>query len=95
MVVEVRLGDPLWRAVGERQIRLELNDAATVSDVLDYLRSVYPGFGAALEAGGTRVGVPFNFFVNRRLVKERDLAAHALRPGDRLHILAPVVGGAD
>jgi molybdopterin converting factor small subunit len=46
-----------------------------------------------LEAGGARLGVPFNFFVNRRLVKDRDLAQHRLKTGDTLYILAPIVGG--
>ena len=93
MVVEVRLGDPLWKAVGERQIRLELADGAAVSDALAHLQAAYPQFGAALEAGGTRLGVPFHFFVNRKLVKEGELAQYKLKSGDRLHILAPIVGG--
>jgi sulfur carrier protein ThiS len=93
MVIEVKMGDPLFRTVGEQQIRLELGDAATVADALAKLRDTYPGFGAALEAGGTQVGIPFNFFVNRKWVKDRDLAQHKLKPGDRLYILAPIVGG--
>ena len=93
MEVEVKMGDPLWKTVGQREIRVELTDGATVADVLAHLTAAYPGFGAALEAGGTRLGVPFNFFVNRKLVKDGDLDRHQLRAGDRLHILAPIVGG--
>jgi molybdopterin converting factor small subunit len=94
MVIELRMGDPLWKAVGRKHLNLELTDAATVADALAYLRSTYPDFGAALDAGGgTQLGVPFNFFVNRKLVKDRDLARHRLRAGDRLYILAPIVGG--
>ena len=93
MVIEVKLGDPLFRTVGEQQISLELDDVATVADALAQLRDTYPGFGEALEAGGTQIGVPFNFFVNRKWVKDRDLAQHMLNPGDRLYILAPIVGG--
>jgi len=88
------MGDPLWKAVGHQQIELELSDGATVADAVAYLRRNYPEFGAALDAGGgTQLGVPFNFFVNRKLVKDRDLAQHRLRGGDRLYILAPIVGG--
>jgi sulfur carrier protein ThiS len=93
MEVEVKMGDPLWKTVGQRGIMVELKDGATVADALAHLTAVYPGFGAALEAGGTRLGVPFNFFVNRKLVKDGDLDRHRLRTGDRLHILAPIVGG--
>jgi sulfur carrier protein ThiS len=93
MVIEVKMGDPLFRTVGEQQISLELGDAATVADALAQLSDKYPGFGAALEAGGTQLGVPFNYFVNRKWVKDRDLARHKLKPGDSLYILAPIVGG--
>jgi sulfur carrier protein ThiS len=93
MVIEVKMGDPLWRIVGRQRIKLELADGSTVSDVLTNLRTTYPDFGSALEAGGARLGVPFNFFVNRKLVKDRDLARHTLKTGDTLYILAPIVGG--
>jgi sulfur carrier protein ThiS len=93
MEIEVKFGDPLWKAVGERKIALRLDDAASVADALAHLRATYPDFGATLEAGGTRLGVPFNFFVNRKLVKNRDLAQRRLKAGDTLHILAPIVGG--
>jgi molybdopterin converting factor small subunit len=93
MVIEVKMGDPLWKAVGQPRIELELADGASVAEALARLRSAYPGFGAALEAGGTRLGVPFNFFVNRKLVKDADLARHRLKTGDALYILAPIVGG--
>jgi molybdopterin converting factor small subunit len=93
MVVEVKMGDPLWRAVGQKRVSLELSDGATVTDALAQLGSIYPDFGAGLEAGGARMGIPFNFFVNRKLVKDRDLAKRKLKSGDTLYILAPIVGG--
>ena len=93
MIIEIKMGDPLWKAVGQQQIPLEVDDGATVADALAHLGATYPDFAAALEAGGTRLGVPFNFFVNRKLVKERDLPNRKLKAGDRLHILAPIVGG--
>lgn len=93
MLVEVKLGDPLWRTVGQKQVSLELNDGATVADALAQLRNIYPDFGAGLQAGGAGRGIPFNFFVNRKLVKDRDLAERKLKSGDVLYILAPIVGG--
>ena len=93
MQIDVKMGDPLWRAVGQRQIGLELTDGATVADALAQLQRTYPDFRASLDAGGTRLGVPFNFFVNRKLVKDGDLAQRRLKEGDKLYILAPIVGG--
>ncbi len=93
MVIEVKMGDPLWKVVGQRQITLELDDGATVADALAHLQTAYPNFRATLKAGGTQLGVPFNFFVNRKLVKEEDLTNRKLKAGDTLHILAPIVGG--
>lgn len=93
MQIEVKMGDPLWKAVGQRQISLELADGASVANALAHLRAAYPDFGSALEAGGTRLGVPFHFFVNRKLVRDRDLDQHKLKAGDTLYILAPIVGG--
>jgi sulfur carrier protein ThiS len=93
MVIQVKMGEPLWKAVGRRQIDLELGDRATVADALAQLRNDYPGFGTALEAGGSQPGVPYNYFVNRKWVKDRDLERHVLEEDDRLYILAPIVGG--
>ena len=93
MKVEVKLGNPLWRAVGQPLIPIDLADGATVADALEHLGVTYPGFREALVAGGSRLGIPFNFFVNRKLVKEEDLERRRLKEGDRLYILTPVVGG--
>lgn len=93
MVIQVKMGEPLWKTVGRSQINLELGDRATVADALAQLQDRYPGFGTALEAGGTQPGVPFNYFVNRKWIKDRDLARHELEEGDKLYILAPIVGG--
>jgi molybdopterin converting factor small subunit len=93
MQIEVSMGDPLWKSVGRRRINLELSDGASVADALAELHDSYPEFEAALEVGATRLGIPFNFFVNRRLVKDSDLGQHKLKEGDTLYILAPIVGG--
>ena len=93
MHIQVSMGDPLWKTVGQRRMSLELSGDASVADALATLRSSYPEFGAALEAGATRLGIPFNCFVNRRLVKDSDLRQHKLKEGDTLYILAPIVGG--
>ena len=91
--IDVEFQGEEGRVVGQRQIGLELTDGATVADALAQLERTYPDFRAFLDAGGTRLGVPFNFFVNRKLVKDGDLAQRRLNEGDKLYILAPIVGG--
>jgi sulfur carrier protein ThiS len=93
MVIQVKMGEPLWKTVGSPQMVLELDDRATVAEALARLQNMYPDFGTVLEAGGTHLGVPFNYFVNRKWIKDRDLARHELKEGDKLYILAPIVGG--
>ena len=93
MKIQIRMGDPLGEAVGESQITLGLPASATVADALAQLRTAYPGFGEALAGGGRWQDIPFHFFVNRKLVKDEDLAGRTLKEGDTLHILTPTVGG--
>src|SRR3989304_1850532 len=40
--VTVRLGDPLWRQIGERELQVDLPDAASVGDLLGHLAGAYP-----------------------------------------------------
>ena len=42
MRVTVRLGDPLWRQIGERELQVDLPDAASVGDLLGHLSAAYP-----------------------------------------------------
>jgi sulfur carrier protein ThiS len=93
MKIKINMGHPLGEAVGESQITLGLPASATVADALAQLRTAYPGFGEALAGEGSRQYLPFLFFVNRRWVKEEDLAGRTLKEGDTLHILTPTVGG--
>ena len=93
MKIKIKMGDSLREAVGESQIRFDLPDGATAAEALVQLRTVYPGFGEALAGGGSRQHIPFHFFVNRKLVKDEDLAGRTLKEGDTLHILTPAVGG--
>jgi len=93
MKIKIGLGDPLGEAVGESQIRLDLPDGATAAEALAHLCRAYSGFGEALAGGSGWQGIPFHFFVNRKLVKDEDLAGRTLKEGDTLHILTPAVGG--
>jgi molybdopterin converting factor small subunit len=94
MRITVKIGDLLWRIAGERQIDLQLTTDATAADGLAELYQLYPALATELPPGGTtRGGLPYYYFVNRRLVGERNLAACRLKDGDTLLILSPTAGG--
>ena len=93
MKIKIRMGNPLGEAVGESQISFDLPDGTTAAEALAHLCRAYPGFGEALAGGGSRQYLPFHFFVNRKLVKDGDLAGRILKEGNTLHILTPTVGG--
>ncbi|MGC8879177.1 MAG: MoaD/ThiS family protein [Anaerolineae bacterium] len=94
MRITVKLGELLQQAVAQNEIELELDEPATLADALVQLHLCLPGLAQELLPGGkTRSGLPYHFFVNRRLVPEAALASHHLRDGDTLHILSPAAGG--
>jgi hypothetical protein len=94
MIITVKIGDLLWRLAGERQIDLQLTNDATAADALAELYQSYPALAAELPPGGiTRGGLPYYYFVNRRLVGKRNLATCQLKDGDTLLILSPTAGG--
>ena len=99
MRVYVRLGEPLWRAVGERRLVLEWPDRSEVpvDEVLDRLRSAYPDFAAAYAGAGLGHAQPYRLFVDHGHPAgrpgEAEEAAPSIRDGQTLFILLPAVGG--
>ncbi len=92
MVVEVKMGDPLWRAVGQKQVSLELGDGATVAmPWLDWdiytltletrLKQGAPGWGYHL----TSLSIA-NWSRQRPGRAQAEIGRHAV-------YLAPIVGG--
>lgn len=85
MEVTFHLGEPFWRAVGKREVRLTLGDGATVAEALTALTRLYPALSA--ELGGDEVR-PMIF------MNEADVFPEALlTPEARLTIVWPVSGG--
>lgn len=96
MNITVRLGEPLWRAVGARRLMLTFDQAAvSVADVVDRLTALYPAFAAAYGGGGWGRGIPYNVFVNARQVPAGQAAMRLLADGDAVYFFLPAVGGAD
>ena len=42
MRIHVRLAEPFWRTVGQRDLELELEDSAAISDLLAVLQGRFP-----------------------------------------------------
>ena len=93
MRITVKIGAPLSESIGTAQLDVELADGATVQDALAQLGARYPHVEAALAGDTGQETIPFHYFVNRIWVRDEELARRRLKEGDRLYILAPVVGG--
>ncbi len=70
MQIQVKLGEPLWRATGQRRLTLAwTNDGpVTVLDLLARLQDDYPAFGPAFAGQGLVRSYPYRVFVDGVLV---------------------------
>lgn len=94
MRITIKLGELLQQTIAQHEVGLELDEPATLADAMAQLRMRFPELAQELLPGGkTRSGLPYHFFVNRRLVSEAKMASHPLRDGDIVHILSPAAGG--
>ena len=94
MRVMVRLGEPLWRAVGVQRLYLEFDEEpVTVAEVLSRLHAQYPEFAAAYRGDAFKRPLPYNVYVNARKVEPGDEARRALADGDKVYFFLPAVGG--
>ena len=94
MQISVKLGEPLWRVVGSRTLRLEWPEAdVTLADVVQRLYDDYEGFAVAFSGKSLNADHPYRLFVNAHLVALDHAASTALKDGDRVYVFIPVVGG--
>jgi len=94
MKVSVKLGEPLWRQVGERTVQLEWDQpSVTMAQVLLRLESEFPGFGSAFRGDDLQVSYPYALFINSRLARREEVDSTSLQDGDKLFVFIPVVGG--
>ena len=66
MEITVKLGEPIWKVVGEKSIKVRLDGARRLSDVFAELNRRYPAFMAEAQRG--EYDLPYTLFVNDRLV---------------------------
>lgn len=84
MQVHVRLAEPFWRQVGQRNITVELaKDANTVGDLLASLRERYPPLTEEME------DLPPLIILDEEEVGVETM----LEDGSRIHLLWAVAGG--
>ena len=83
MNIHVRLAEPFWRSVGQRELDLTLPPASNVDALLILLRERYPRLSLDFDQ------CPPNIFID-----EEEADAHTpLQDGARAHFVYPVVGG--
>ncbi len=83
MKVYVRLAEPFWRAVGKRDLSLNIAEGSRVSDLLVVLRRDYPALFVEMDQS------PPHIFIE-------DVEANSasfLTEGGRVHLVWPVAGG--
>lgn len=85
MKVQIHLGEPFWRAAGQRQVEVALAKNATVADAFDVLTKRYPALATEFN---NKEALPALFL--------DDEVAHLdsrLAEGAKLHVVWPVSGG--
>ena len=94
MRIFVKIGEPLWRAVGARSLTLAWDHpTVTVAEAMHRLHQDYPAFGPAFRGEGLRLTVDYQIFVNTRMVKPQDWSITEMKDADKLFIFLPAVGG--
>ena len=91
MEVTIKLGEPIWKVVGEKSTRLALNGAQTLSDVLAELNRRYPAFMAELQRGAFNLS--YTLFVNDTMVNWEKVGQTPVKDGDKVFIFMAVSGG--
>jgi hypothetical protein len=99
MKVIVRLGEPIWRAVGQRRVEVEVpGSSCSPLELVRRLETAYPALrgelrGASGGNGADGLDWHFTFFLQDRIVKPADLAAERVGDGDEVMLVLPTAGG--
>lgn len=93
MNIQVRLDEPAWRLVGQKDFYIHLeNESPTVADVIDELTAQFAGLGADLR-GQTGDFVPYSLYLNDVSVRWKDIDRTNVGDGDHLRVILPIAGG--
>ncbi len=91
MKITFKLGEPLWRAAGKREVAVELAAPASVDAALNALAAAYPKM--AQELHGAQSEFYYSLFVNDRLVVFAQRDKTLLKEGDTISLFLPLAGG--
>ena len=83
MQIHIRFAEPFWRAVGLREIEMDINPASRADDLLAALREQYPTLGMEFDQ------TPPHIFIGE-VEASRDTL---LTDGARVHLVWPIAGG--
>ena len=83
MQIHIRFAEPFWRAVGLREIEMDINPASRADDLLAALRDKYPSLGIEFDQ------TPPHIFIGDVEMTRDSL----LTDGARVHLVWPIAGG--
>lgn len=85
MKIDVRLGEPFWRQIGEKQVSLELQTGDSIRDMINELVAQFP----VLQEYLNQAEVPPTVFLNDEIV-QMDTSLHE---GDCPTLMWAISGG--
>lgn len=91
MLITLKLGEPIWKLVGEKSTKLELEGVETLGDVFAEMNRRYPNFVAQARSG--EFDLPYTLFVNDTMVPWEKLDRTPVKSGDKIFIFMAVSGG--
>ncbi len=83
MQIHVRLVEPFWRVIGQRNITLELEENMNIAMLLNLLQQKYPELTSEFAAS------PPMIFVGEEEVNPEII----LEDNNKIHLVWPIVGG--
>jgi len=81
--IHIRFAEPFWRAVGIRDMEMNLQPASRVDDLLVALRQQYPSLGLEFDQ------TPPHIFIGDTEATRDSL----LNEDERVHLVWPIAGG--
>ena len=95
MKVTVKLGEPVWRVVGQRKVQIEgPGSDCSLPELVERLTTVYPQLQAELGTPrGDQVDYHFTFMLQDRMVKPAQMAGERVGDGEEVMIVLPMAGG--
>src|SRR5215212_4310905 len=98
MKVTVRLGEPVWRAVGQRRVEVEApGDALSLPELVQRLEAAYPKLRQELgsedaDADPESIDYHLTFFLKDRMVKPNEITTQLGSDSKQMMSMLPMSG---